>query len=108
MILGPGDRFLKVPVIYGPVKLPGPLSGPKLRFLKNPSTFSVLTRPKKIVGRYQTLVRALHGRLREKKNELEPLFRSNHSLCVSGLFFLRFDSKDNAIRSKFNFEVVIV
>ena len=93
MILAPGDRFLKVPVIYGPVNLPGPLSGPKLRFLKNPSTFSVLTRPKKIVGRYQTLVRALHGRLREKKNKLEPLFRSNHSLFVSGLFFFAFRFK---------------
>ena len=36
------------------------------------------------------------------------LFHSNHSLCASRLFFLHFDSKDNATRSKFNFEVVVV
>ena len=38
--MGPGARFLKVLVIYGPVNLSEPLSGQKLRFSKPPLTLS--------------------------------------------------------------------
>ena len=109
MILGPGARLSKVPVIDGPVNLRGLLSGPKLCFSKHTSTFPVLTGPEKIVGRYQTLARALHGRPLEKENELELYFiRIIHFVRADCFFFLHFDSKDNGTRSKFNFEVVIV
>ena len=43
--MGPGARFSKVPVIYGPINLSEPLSGRKLRFSKHPYTFTVLTGP---------------------------------------------------------------
>ena len=108
MILGSGARFSKVPVIDGPVNLRGLLSGPKLCF-SHTSTFPVLTGSEKIVGRYQTLARALHGRPLEKENELELYFiRIIHLVRVDCFFFLHFDSKDNGTRSKFNFEVVVV
>ena len=106
MILGPGARLSKVPVIDGPVNLRGLLSGPKLCFSKHTSTFPVLTGPEKIVGRYQTLARALHGRPLEKENELELYFIRIIHFVRADCFF--FDSKDNGTRSKFNFEVVIV
>ena len=87
----------------------GLLSGPKLCFSKHTTTFPVLTGPEKIVGRYQTLARALHGRPLEKENELEHYFiRIIHFVRADCFFFLNFDSKDNATRSKFNFEVVVV
>ena len=43
-----------------------------------------------------------------ERERVGTLFHSNHSLCASGLFFLHFDSKDNATCFKFNFEVVVV
>ena len=62
------------------------------------------------MGRYQTLARALHGRPLEKENELELYFiRIIHFVRADCFFFfLNFDSKDNATRSKFNFEVIVV
>ena len=84
MILGSGARFSKVPVIDGPVNLRGLLSGLKLCFSKHTSTFPVLTGLERIVGRYQTLARALHGRLLEKENELERF-----------LFAFRFEGQRN-------------
>ena len=108
MILGPEDRFSKVSVIDRPVNLRGLLSGPKLCFSKLTSTFPVLTGPEKMVGRYQTLARALHGRPLEKENELELYFIRIIHFVQADCFFLHFDSKDNATRSKFNFEVVVV
>ena len=109
MILGPGARFSKVPVIDGPVNLRGLLSGPKLCFSKHTSTFPVLTGPEKKSG---PLPDSSAGTSRSSAGERErvgTLFHSNHSLCASGLvFFLHFDSKDNGTRSKFNFEVVVV
>ena len=88
MILGPKDRFSKVPVIDRPVNLRGLLSGPKLCFSKHTSTFPVLTGPEKMVGRYQTLVRALHGRPLEKENELELYFiRIIHFVQADCFFF---------------------
>ena len=97
MILGPGDRFSKVPVIDGPVNLRGLLLGPKLCFSKHRSTFPVLTGSEKIVGRYQTLARALHGRLVEKENELELYFiRIIHFVRADWfLFAFRFEGQRN-------------
>ena len=74
----PYARFSKVPVIYGPVNLPGPLSGnfigPEVTFLKAPVNLPGTYRgPEKIVGHYQTLARSLYGRPREE-NELELCF----------------------------------
>ena len=97
MILGPGARLSKVPVIDGPVNLRGLLSGPKLCFSKHTSTFPVLTGPERIVDRYQTLAWALHGRLVEKENELELYFiRIIHLVRVDCFFFaFRFEGQRN-------------
>ena len=72
-------HFSKVPVIYGPVNLPGPLSGnfigPEVAFLEAPVNFPGTYRgPEKIAGCYQTLSRSLYGRPQEKENELELYF----------------------------------
>jgi len=113
--MGSGARFSKVPVIYGPVNLPGHLSGsfigPEVAFLEAPVNFPGTYRgPKKIAGRYQTLARSLHGRPRKKENELELYFIRiiRFVRLFERAVFLRFDSKDNAICSKFNFGVVVV
>ena len=113
-----GARFSKVPVIYGPVNLPGHLSGsfigPEVAFLEAPvnfpGTYRTYRGPEKIAGRYQTLARSRHGRPREKGNELELYFiRIIRFVRVfERTVFLRFDSKDNAICSKVNFGVVVV
>ena len=97
MILGSEDRFSKVPVIDRPVNLRGLLSGPKLCFSKLTSTFPVLTGPEKMVGRYQTLARALHGRPLEKENELELYFiRIIHFVQADCFFFaFRFEGQRN-------------
>ena len=109
MILGPEDRFSKVPVIDGPVNLRGLLSGPKLCFSKHTSTFPVLTGPEKIVGLYQTLARALTVVRWRKRMSWNSISFESFTLCKQTVFFfLHFDSKDNATRSKFNFEVVVV
>ena len=60
----PWARFSKVPVIYGPVNLPGPLSGnfigPKVAFLEAPVNFpGTYWGPEKIAGHCQTLARSV-------------------------------------------------
>ena len=115
---GPGARFSKDPVTSGPVNLPGRLTGnftgPGIAFLKAPvnfpGTYLTYRGPEKIAGRYQTLARSRHGRPREKGNELELYFiRIIRFVRVfERTVFLRYDSKDNAICSKFNFGVVVV
>ena len=64
------------PFLETPGNLPGHLSGsfigPEVAFLEAPVNFPGTYRgPEKIAGRYQTLARSLHGRPREKENELE-------------------------------------
>ena len=71
----PGARFSKVPVIYGPVNLSGPLSGnfigPEVAFLEAPVDFP---------GTYRA--RKNSGPLPDSR---EGTY-SNHSLCATGLF----------------------
>ena len=112
---GPGTRFSKVPVIFGHVNVPVPLSGsfigPEVAFLEAPVNFpGTYQGPEKIAGRYQTLARSFHGRPREKENELKLyLIRIIRFVRpVERTALLRFDSRDNAICSKFNFGVVVV
>ena len=104
----------KVPIIKGPVNLPGPLSGnfigPEVAFLEAPVNFPATYRgPEKIPGRYYTLAGSLHGRPREKENELELCFiRIIRFVRPDCSFAFRFEGQCNSIRSKFNREVVVV
>ena len=69
--------------------LTGSFIGPEVVFLEAPVNFpSTYRGTEKIAGRYQTLAQSLHCRPREKRK--------------------RFHSKDNAIRSKFNFEIIFM
>ena len=98
----PYARFSKVPVIYGPVNLPGPLSGnfigPEVTFLKAPVNLPGTYRgPEKIAGHYQTLARSLYGRPREE-NKLELCFiRIIHSVRLFEriVFLFRFEGQCN-------------
>ena len=111
----PWAHFSKVPVIYGLVNLPGPLSGnfigPEVAFLKAPVNFPGTYRgPEKLAGCYQTLARSLYGHPQEKENELELYFIRiiRFVRLFEWTVFLCFDSKDNAICSRFNFGVIVV
>lgn len=87
----------KVPIIKGPVNLPGPLSGnfisfigPEVAFLEAPVNFELsryLPGARKNSG---PLLDSCAVTLRSSAGEGErvgTLFHSNHSLCETGLFF---------------------
>ena len=112
---GPGARFSKVPVIYGPVNLPGHLSGsfigPEVAFLEAPVNFPGTYRARKNSGPLPDSGSVTSRSPAGEGERVGTLFHSNHSLCATvraDFFFLRFDSKDNSICSKFNFGVVVV
>ena len=98
----------KVPIIKGPVNLPGPLSGnfigPEVAFLEAPVNFE-LSRylPGAVTGgpkKYRAVTRLLRGHFTVVRGRRRTSWNSisfeSFALCDRTVL-LRFDSKDNAI-----------
>ena len=94
----------KVPIIKGPVNLPGPLSGnfigPEVAFLEAPVNFELSRYLPGARKKYRAVTRLLRGHFTvvrgRRRTSWNSISLESFAMC-DWTVLLRFDSKDNAV-----------